>query len=69
MGPGLPEHVRKNLFKPFVSGRSGGIGLGLTLSCKLARLNGGALELEKSGDDGTSFRLTVPAASASSRSP
>jgi signal transduction histidine kinase len=69
MGPGLPEHVRKNLFKPFVSGRSGGIGLGLTLSCKLARLNGGALELERSGDDGTSFRLTVPAASASPRSP
>jgi signal transduction histidine kinase len=61
-GSGIPDHVRERLFQPFVSGRSDGIGLGLTLSHRLARLNGGKLELQTSGSEGTSFRVSIPRA-------
>lgn len=56
-GPGIPEGVRGNLFEPFQSDRSDGIGLGL-YSCKqIAESHEAVLECVHSGADGTSFRL------------
>ena len=60
-GPGLPERVRKNLFQPFAgSGRVGGTGLGLPIARDLMRGHGGTIELERTGPDGTVFRLLLP---------
>ena len=62
-GPGLPEPVRRALFRPFVTGgRPGGSGLGLAIAHDLVRAHGGELSLVRSGADGTAFRLTLPAA-------
>jgi signal transduction histidine kinase len=61
-GPGLPERARANLFRPFQGGvRQGGTGLGLVIASELVRGHGGSLTLESSGDDGTVFRIELPA--------
>jgi signal transduction histidine kinase len=61
-GPGIPEKVSKSLFKPFgASGRSGGTGLGLAIVSEIMAAHGGTVALERSGEDGTVFRLTLPA--------
>ncbi len=60
-GPGLPQRVRDNLFKPFVgSSRRGGNGLGLTIVRDVMRAHGGDVELDRSDASGTRFRLLLP---------
>ena len=62
-GPGLPPRARENLFRPFAaSARPGGSGLGLAIARELMRLHGGDLALIASTGNGTTFRLTMPAA-------
>lgn len=59
-GPGIAPAIRANLFEPFVSeGKEGGVGLGLTLAHRIADEHGGAVTLEHSGPEGTSFLLTI----------
>ncbi len=65
-GPGIPEAVRKDLFRPFSrsaraeSGRKPGVGLGLALSRDLAQSIGGDLVLERSDNTGCTFTLSLP---------
>ncbi len=59
-GPGLPEAVRARLFQPCTSSKPGGSGLGLALSHHLAQQAGGRLELLRSDNRGTCFRLVLP---------
>jgi signal transduction histidine kinase len=71
-GPGIPEQLRASIFERFVSGashpgRTGSLGLGLTVSRKLAQLMGGSVELVPS-EAGTLFRFSLPAAGGSGRS-
>jgi len=62
-GPGLPEAVQQRLFQPFArTGDSAGTGLGLAISREIARAHGGELALLATGADGTTFRLSLPAA-------
>lgn len=59
-GPGLPEAVRAELFRPFAGGgRRGGTGLGLAIARDLMVAHGGGIELVETGSDGTTFRLTM----------
>ncbi|MEE8333154.1 MAG: HAMP domain-containing sensor histidine kinase [Alphaproteobacteria bacterium] len=59
-GPGLPARVRGSLFQPFSgSTRSGGTGLGLSIARDLMRGHGGDIELVRSDQDGTLFRLSL----------
>ncbi|TQF82042.1 HAMP domain-containing histidine kinase [Elioraea sp. Yellowstone] len=59
-GPGLPAKVREALFSPFTSGRRGGTGLGLAIARDVMRTHGGDIALERTGPEGTVFRLTLP---------
>jgi signal transduction histidine kinase len=60
-GPGLPDAVRANLFKPFIpSSKRGGSGLGLAIARDLMRAQRGDIELVSTGSSGTVFRLTLP---------
>src|SRR6056297_230857 len=60
-GPGLPAKARDHLFEPFRGGASsGGTGLGLSIAAELVRGHGGTLTLERSDENGTCFRITLP---------
>jgi len=62
-GPGMtPEFVRDELFKPFRSTKSGGFGIGAYESRTIARQLGGDLEVLSAKGQGTTMRLTLPAA-------
>ena len=58
-GPGVPERVRKSLFKPFAGG-GGGTGLGLAIVADLVDANGGKVTLEKSDASGSTFVIEIP---------
>jgi len=58
-GPGVPADLRERLFEPFVSGRSGGIGLGLAVSRRIVERHGGTLALVDEGA-GAVFELRLP---------
>ncbi len=63
-GPGVRENLRDRLFEPFVSAapEAGGTGLGLAIARELTRAMGGELELTRTGAEGATFRITLPAA-------
>ncbi|WPZ34788.1 HAMP domain-containing sensor histidine kinase [Thalassobaculum sp. OXR-137] len=64
-GPGIPEEGRGRLFQPFqFSTRRDGTGLGLTIARDLVQAHGGSLTLERTGSDGSTFRMNLPVQSA-----
>ena len=61
-GPGVPQGVAEQLFKPFTTGgRAGGAGLGLAIARDLVRAHGGEIAMTETGPRGTTFRFTLPA--------
>lgn len=61
-GPGIEASMRKNLFIPFSTTKTQGTGLGLAISQRLIQSAGGRIELRASGDQGTTFCISLPAA-------
>ncbi|NKC30558.1 XrtA/PEP-CTERM system histidine kinase PrsK [Falsiroseomonas selenitidurans] len=60
-GPGMtPAFVRDRLFRPLVSGRTGGNGIGAWQARDLLRGAGGDLEAMSRPGAGTTMRLTLP---------
>lgn len=58
-GPGVPEALAPELFTPFVTGRSDGLGLGLAISSTIMSEFGGTLTLVPSPLGGAGFRLEL----------
>jgi signal transduction histidine kinase len=60
-GPGIPEHARELIFKPFYTTKPRGVGtgLGLPTARRIAELHGGSLELASTGPTGTLFRVRL----------
>jgi signal transduction histidine kinase len=57
-GPGMPEEIARNLFIPFKTKKSGGTGLGLTITKKIVDSHGGTIHCQ-SGPDGTVFSVEL----------
>jgi len=55
-----PQFVRSSLFRPFVSAKAGGFGIGAFEARELARAMGGRLEVESREGLGTRFSLCLP---------
>ncbi len=55
-----PQFVRRELFKPFVSSKSGGFGIGAFEARELIRAMGGRLEVESRVGLGTRFTVILP---------
>ncbi len=60
-GPGLPDHIKGDIFDPFVSGRENGTGLGLALVSKIISDHGGWISVD-SVPGRTMFRISLPRA-------
>jgi signal transduction histidine kinase len=57
-GPGVPAELRSSLFRPFVTGRAEGVGLGLSLAHRIVHLHGGRLQLEDREGGGALARIS-----------
>ena len=57
-GPGLPESIAEQIFEPFRSTKSSGLGLGLAISRAIAEAHGGTLTAGTG--KGGYFRLVLP---------
>lgn len=62
-GPGIPDDLRDRIFDPFFSTKSssGGMGLGLAISMRLAEDLGGSLSVKANTPKGALFELFLPA--------
>ena len=60
------EFIRNRLFQPFASTKSGGFGIGAFEARSLIAAMGGRLSVESQPGRGTTFTITLPAASAAS---
>ncbi len=64
-GPGVPLEIRDKLFEPGISGKSGGWGVGLTLSRRIIEGgHKGHIALLDSAERGATFEIRLPAARA-----
>lgn len=61
-GPGLAPDALAKLGQPLVSGRAGGVGLGVLLARGVAAQHGGTLTFESTPGQGTRAMLDLPAA-------
>jgi two-component system, LuxR family, sensor kinase FixL len=59
-GPGIAPEVAENLFKPFVTTKSTGMGVGLSICRSIIQNHGGDLRGETRPAGGTVFRFTLP---------
>ena len=62
-GPGVPFEIRDRLFDPGVTTKSGGWGVGLTLTRRIVEgVHGGRVELLDRGERGVTFQARLPRA-------
>lgn len=63
-GPGVPTKLRDTIFRPLVTGREGGTGLGLSLARRIVEAHGGTMRLAGKGDEtilaGAHFVIELP---------
>jgi signal transduction histidine kinase len=59
-GPGVPADQADAVFRPFMTTKPRGTGLGLATSRRLVELQGGRLWVENPGEAGACFTFTLP---------
>ena len=59
-GGGINQAHRQRLFDPFFTGKSGGMGLGLTATQNIINSHKGSIEVDSQVGEGTTFRLYFP---------
>jgi signal transduction histidine kinase len=61
-GPGVPSKITDTIFDPFVSSKTGGTGLGLSVVARLAYSYGGSVDIDTKYSEGARFLVTLPTA-------
>ncbi len=59
-GVGIPEETRARLFRPFVTTKAGGLGLGLPYCKKAVEAHGGSISVYSTPGSGTTFTIRLP---------
>jgi two-component system sensor kinase FixL len=60
-GAGIPEEIERQLFQPFFTTKSSGLGMGLSISRTIVKSHSGRLYFTRNPERGTTFRVTLPA--------
>lgn len=60
-GPGIAADIEDRLFQPFVSGKSQGMGIGLSICRSIVEAHGGTIRVDSNSAHGVTIRFTVPA--------
>jgi two-component system sensor kinase FixL len=61
-GPGIREAIAPQLFKPFVTSKKTGMGIGLSICRTIVEAHGGRIWCDPAPEGGTIFQFTLPAA-------
>ena len=64
LGPGVDAALKARLFDPFVSGKAGGMGMGLSISKTIIEAHGGTIGVDDRQPQGAVFWFTLPMAEA-----
>ena len=59
-GPGIPDALQKNLFEPFFSTKTDGLGLGLNICHTIIEAHGGSLQVANRAEGGAIFFFSLP---------
>ncbi|MEY4116712.1 MAG: hypothetical protein RLZZ116_40 [Planctomycetota bacterium] len=59
-GPGIPPEKHAEIFRPYVTGRKGGTGLGLAVTRRIVEEHGGRIDLFSEVGKGTDFTVRLP---------
>jgi two-component system sensor kinase FixL len=59
-GPGIAEDIAQRLFKPFVTSKTAGMGIGLSISKRIVEAHGGTIAAFRNENGGATFRFTLP---------
>ncbi len=68
-GPGMTVDQLDTIFKPFVTSKPNGLGLGLSISRKIVLMHGGSIWAESDPDCGATFYVNLPAGRTAGKSP
>jgi len=58
-GPGIPPEIRGNLFRPFVTSKPKGMGMGLSVCRRIVDAHGGTIHVESKVGAGTAFTIRL----------
>jgi len=61
-GPGIAAHKHAEIFRPYVSGRKGGSGLGLAVTRRIIEEHGGNIDVFSEPGKGSDFAVRLPIA-------
>ena len=59
-GPGLPQAVRREIFKPFFTTKAKGMGMGLSIARSILAAHGGTISVDGATGQGARFTFTLP---------
>ncbi|HXI78896.1 MAG TPA: HAMP domain-containing sensor histidine kinase [Steroidobacteraceae bacterium] len=59
MGPGLPADIIGTVFTPFVTTKSHGLGIGLTIARSIVAAHGGTIKARNNPEGGATFTVTL----------
>jgi signal transduction histidine kinase len=59
-GPGIPEHVKEQIFTPFFTTKDQGTGLGLAIAHKIVEGHHGVIEVDTAPGAGSAFTIRIP---------
>lgn len=59
-GPGISDEIAGQLFKPFVTTKPGGMGIGLSISRRIIQAHGGDLTVARNAAGGATFTFALP---------
>ncbi len=68
-GSGIPPAIEAQLFQPFVTTKSDGMGIGLSVCRAIVEAHGGRLWVEPNPGGGSVFRFTLPVAEVAPSDP